>query len=405
MKITVILLFLLVIIVVLYILNKMNTNNFISIMGGAYFDKTYKIEGTDRSKRPEKFRYDDTKPIKEKDKEYKEYIKEINTRPLDINFKLRFITNLLMNTVSYKDGTRILDNLKSYNRKMICDKKEFISILVAMKNITSLPDTTIFDYIKDKDPSIIDNFNKYFENPNNTPAQIRADSFGRLFTSLCNAPRTNPLKKDICELLGINDFITLKSFQSYHNQPASKCQICGLRSFVPGIFEESSDDSIKNAYNIRKLLKSIKKDMTGISTAILFKEHPIITEMPINIMHIGFELFPNKNFIIQVFTNKNVIKGAPFIINNIRPGHMEPFFINANGESTDATELKTILNSSTDDIPKYIDTLHQYASKNSLSMIYRENLKDLQRTFDVDVKNEKKILKQAYKRTMDRINS
>ena len=49
-------LIILLLVVLLYFLNKMNSSSIINIMGGAYFDKTYKIEGiTDSNKRLKRF--------------------------------------------------------------------------------------------------------------------------------------------------------------------------------------------------------------------------------------------------------------------------------------------------------------------------------------------------------------
>ena len=381
----------------------MKSNTCINIMGGAYFDKTYKVKYADKSKRLEKFRYDDTtstKDRKEKEKEYKMYIKEINDRPLDINFKLRFITNLLMNTLSYKDGMHMLDNFSSEIKGMKTTDKYIMSNNISTNNISN-----IIEYFKEHYPTFIDNNDKYWEDPNNASAELKVKSMGKLQTILSLLDKENPLKRDICKTLGINDFTMLKSTQSYHGQPSADCLICAIRSFVPGLFEKSSDDSIENAYNIRKLLKIMSQDMRGITGIEFINNNPIISEIPINFIYITFILYKQESFGIQIATNSNIIKGAPFIISNNISVHAEPFFIDIDGESTDATELKAVLNSSTDDIPKYIDALHQYAGKNSLSMIYRKNLKELQRTFDVDVKNEKKILKQAYKLTMDRINA
>ena len=87
--------FILIVVVIFYLLNKMNSKDIINIMGGAYFDKTYKVESNiDTNRRPEKFRYtkdDDIKVKTEKAVEYEKFIKEINERPMDINFKLRYI--------------------------------------------------------------------------------------------------------------------------------------------------------------------------------------------------------------------------------------------------------------------------------------------------------------------------
>lgn len=401
MKIIVILLFLLVIVVVLYILNKMNTDNFIDIIGGDYFSETYEIEGqNDSKKRLERFRYDDTTPLKEqkeKEKEYKSYIKELNSKPLDINFKLKFITNLLMNTISYEDATNILDKFSSVST---IHKKYDNYTYDIVNNIPN-----VADYLKEHKPSLIASYDKYYKDPKNASSQLIADSIGRLQHTIGLMDKDNPIKKDICKILGINDFTMLTSRQSYHKQPAADCMICSIRSFVPGMFEESSDNSIENSYSIRKLIKVLQQDMIGIRGTTLVTEHPIIKEIPMNFITVKFGLDESGDFGMAIATNSNIIKGAPFIITNDIRNHVEPFFIDVDGKSTDATELKTILNSSTDDIPKYIDTLHQYACKNSLSMIYRNNLKDLQRTFNVDPKNEKKLLKQAYKLTTDRLNS